>query len=185
LPHSHGLNETLVWQWQPGDRPPRRLAAEHAAAGHEAGLATYLAAFQLNALALIAIAWGAVQQGYDKAREYAALRRQGGAPIQQHAAVRLMLARAAGVLRTVSLLCDRLACLPVARESLGTVVAVRGEAHDLLCAAANESLQTLGGAGYTCEAGLEKIVRDGNHLRLLCGTPDELRMFLSEWENGA
>jgi alkylation response protein AidB-like acyl-CoA dehydrogenase len=43
----------------------------------------------------------------------------------------------------------------------------------------------LGGAGYTCEAGLEKIVRDGNHLRLLCGTAAELRMFLSEWENGA
>jgi alkylation response protein AidB-like acyl-CoA dehydrogenase len=89
------------------------------------------------------------------------------------------------VLRTVGLLCDQLACRPVDRDSLGTVVAVRAETHDLLCAAANESLQTLGGAGYTSEAGLEKIVRDSNHLRLLCGTPDELRMFLSEWENGA
>jgi hypothetical protein len=185
LPHSHGLNEMLVQLWQPGDTPPRRVPVEHDPAGHDAALATYMAAFQLNALALIAIAWGAVQQGYDKAREYAALRRQGGAAIQQHAAVRLMLARAAGVLRTVGLLCDQLARLPVARDSLGTVVAVRAETHDLLCAAANESLQTLGGAGYTCEAGLEKIVRDGNHLRLLCGTPDELRMFLSEWENGA
>jgi acyl-CoA dehydrogenase len=96
LPHSHGLNETLVWQWQPGDTPPRRVTAEQAAAGHDAGVATYIAAFQLNAVALIAIAWGAVQQGYDKAREYAALRRQGGAPIQQHAAVRLMLATGGG-----------------------------------------------------------------------------------------
>jgi hypothetical protein len=180
LPHSHGLNETLTWQWQPAESPPRQVSADA-----EAALAVYAAAFQLNAQALVAIAWGAAQQGFEKAKEYAALRRQGGTPIHHHAAVRQMLARTLGVLRTVSLLCDQLACLPVTRDSLGTVLAVRAEAHALLCEAANESLQTLGGAGYTCEAGLEKIVRDCNHLRLLCGTPDELRMFLSEWENGA
>ena len=180
LPHSHGLNETLTWQWQPAESPPQPVSA-----AAEAALAVYAAAFQLNAQGLVAIAWGAVRQGFEKAREYAALRRQGGAPIHHHAAVRQMLARTLSVLQTVSLLCDQLACLPVTRDSLGTVLAVRAEAHALLCEAANESLQTLGGAGYTCEAGLEKIVRDCNHLRLLCGTPDELRMFLSEWENGA
>ena len=180
LPHSHGLNETLAWQWQPADAAPR-----HVADGHDAAVAAYAAAFHVNALALISIGCGAVQQAYAKARGYAVLRRQGGVPIRQHAAVRLMLARTAGVLRTVSLLGERLASLPVAADHLGTVIAVRAEVHDLLCAAANESLQTLGGAGYTCEAGLEKIVRDCNHLRLLCGTPDELRMFLSEWENSA
>jgi hypothetical protein len=185
LSSSHGLNETLVWHWQPGETPPRQVPAKRDAGEHDAAVAAYAAAFQLDAQALIAIGCGAVQHGYDKAREYTALRRQGGAPIHQHAAVRLMLARTVGVLRTVRLLSDQLACLPFARDSLGTVVAVRAEVHDLLCAAANESLQTLGGAGYMCEAGLEKIVRDNNHLRLLCGTPDELRMFLSEWENGA
>lgn len=180
LPNSHGLNETLTWQWQPDEMLPRQVVSDSAAA-----LAVYAETFHLNAQALVAIAWGATQHGYEKAKEYAALRRQGGAPIQQHAAVRQMLARTISVLRTVNLLCDQLAGLPVARDSLGTVLAVRAEAHNLLCDAANESLQTLGGAGYTCEAGLEKIVRDCNHLRLLCGTPDELRMFLSEWENGA
>lgn len=178
--HSHGLNETLSWSWQPTAAAPRQVAD-----GHQAAVAAYAAAFQLDAQALIAIGWGAVQQGYDKAREYAALRRQGGAPIRQHAAVRLMLARAAGVLRTVGLLADQLARLPVADDSLGTVVAVRAETHELLCAAASESLQALGGAGYMCEAGLEKILRDSNHLRQLGGTPDELRMFLSEWETDA
>jgi acyl-CoA dehydrogenase len=179
LPNSHGLNETLTWQWQPAETSPRQVVSDTTA-----GLAVYAEAFHLNAQALVAIAWGAAQQGYEKAKEYAALRRQGGSPIHQHAAVRQMLARTVSVLRTVSLLCDQLACLPVSRDSLGTVLAVRAEAHNLLCDAANGALQTLGGAGYTREAGLEKIVRDCNHLRLLCGTPDELRMFLSEWENG-
>lgn len=179
LPHSHGLNETLTWSWQPNVATPRRIADDHPAA-----VAVYAAAFQLDARALIAIGWGAVQQAYDKAREYAALRRQGGAPIQQHDAVRLMLARTASVLRTVQLLAEQLACLPVADDSLSTVLAVRAETHALLCAAASEALQVLGGAGYMCEAGLEKILRDSNHLRLLGGTPDELRLFLSEWDNG-
>ncbi len=180
LPNSHGLHETQTWQWQPTGTLPRHVAADS-----DAALAVYAEAFQLNAQALVAIAWGAAQQGYEKAKEYAALRRQGGTPIRHHAAVRQMLARTASVLRTVGLLCDQLAYLPVARDGLGAVLAVRAEAHNLLCEAANESLQALGGAGYTCEAGLEKIVRDCNHLRLLCGTPDELRMFLSEWENDA
>jgi hypothetical protein len=181
LPHSHGLDETLCWQWQPTNAtPPRQCVA-----GPDRASAVYTAAFHLNAQALVAIACGAVQQGHDKAKEYAALRRQGGTPIQQHAAVRQMLARTISVLRTAGLLCGQLAGLPVTRDTLGAVVAVRAEAHNLLCAAANESLQTLGGAGYTCEAGVEKIVRDCNHLRLMCGTPDELLMFLSEWENSA
>lgn len=179
LPHSHGLNETQTWQWQPTESPSQHVAADSTTA-----LAVYADAFFVSAQALIAIACGAVQQGLEKAREYAALRRQGGAPIHQHAAVRQMAARTSSVLRTVNLLCDQCAALPVAREHLGTVVAVRAAAHDLLCEGANESLQMLGGAGYTCEAGLEKIVRDVNHLRLLCGTPNELRMFLSEWEDG-
>ncbi|MBN1852596.1 MAG: hypothetical protein JW829_07720 [Pirellulales bacterium] len=55
--------------------------------------------------------------------------------------------------------------------------------HPLLCAAANDAMQVFGGSGYTREIGLEKIVRDCNHLRLICGTPDELLLFLSEWEN--
>jgi alkylation response protein AidB-like acyl-CoA dehydrogenase len=177
LPQSHGLNETLTWQWQPTGPP-----AQGAGSGERA-LTVYAEAFQLNAQALVAIACGAVRQGYEKAQEYAVLRRQGGVPIRQHAAVRQMLARTASVLQTVELLREQLACSPVTLSHLGTVVAARAEAHHVLCAAANESLQSLGGAGYTCEAGLEKIVRDCNHLRLLCGTPDELLMFLSEWEH--
>ncbi|NLF68385.1 MAG: hypothetical protein GX575_04940 [Candidatus Anammoximicrobium sp.] len=180
LLHSHGLDETVTWQWQPTESMSRLIPA-----AAERALAVYAEAFQLNAQALVAIACGAVRRGYERAREYAALRRQGGAPIGRHAAVRQMLARTASVLRIVELSCQQVACSPVGFSHLGAVVAARAEAHHLLCTAANESLQTLGGAGYTRDAGLEKVVRDCNHLRLLCGTPDELLMFLSEWEGDA
>ena len=56
------------------------------------------------------------------------------------------------------------------------------QVHNLLCAAANDALQVFGGLGYLPETGLEKIVRDNNHLRLLCGTSRELMLFLAEWE---
>ncbi len=180
LPHSHGLNETHTWRWQPAGWPKQIVAAEP-----DLALTLYAETFQINAQALVAIACGAVQQGYAKAREFAALRRQGGVPIQQHAAVRQMLARTSSVLRTVERLRAESACSTLGLQHLGDVLATRAEAHNLLCAAANESLQTLGGAGYIVEAGLEKIVRDCNHLRLLCGTPDELQLFLSEWESDA
>jgi len=178
LPHSHGLNETVAWQWQPTPATDRLVVADA-----DQALAVYAEALQLNAQSLVAIACGAVRRGYERAREYAALRRQGGVLIGQHAALRQMLARTAGVLRSVELLSQQLARSPATLNHLGAVVAARAEAHNRLCAAANESLQALGGAGYMCEAGLEKIVRDCNHLRLLSGTPDELLMFLSEWDN--
>ena len=179
LAHSHGLNESLTWQWQAGDQPPQQWIA-----GEKEGLALYGSAFNANAQALIAIALGTLQLGYERAAEYAAQRKQGGQPINQHAAVRQMLGVCASTIRTVDLLREQLSCLAVSADNLGTVLAVRAQAHDLLCAAANDALQTLGGSGYMTEVGLEKTVRDCNHLRLICGTPGELLMFVSEWENG-
>ena len=178
VPHSHGLDEIFTWQWQPRDESPR-----HWIAGPDKGLALYGKVLNLTAQALVAIALGALTSGYEKAAEYAVLRKQGGKPINQHAAVRQMLARCASTVRTVELLREQLSRLAVTSSNLGTVFAVRAQVHNLLATAANDALQTLGGSGYTREAGLEKIVRDGNHLRLLCGTPDELLMFVSQWED--
>jgi hypothetical protein len=177
--HSHGLNETLTWQWQPPHGQPACAWIDR----ETDGLALYGSLLHVNAQALVAIASGTLQLAYQRALEYASLRKQGGHPIREHAAVRQMLGTAASVKGTVGLLLEQLACLPVTTETLGTVFSVRAQAHDLICAAANDALQVLGGSGYTLETGLEKTVRDCNHLRLLCGTPSELLMFVSEWEN--
>jgi alkylation response protein AidB-like acyl-CoA dehydrogenase len=107
---------------------------------------------------------------------------QGGKPIKQHVAVQQMLADCRSTVETVELLLQSLAGLALTRENLGKVFNVRAQAHNLLCTAANHVLQVFGGSGYVRETGLEKIVRDNNHLRLLCGSPSELLLFLSEWE---
>jgi hypothetical protein len=178
LPPSHGLDETLTWQWQPQREAPEQLISDE-----QRCLETYTKIFNVQSQALLAIALGALKQAYDKALEYTAIRVQGGKVINQHVAVQQMLAGCLSTIQTVELLCESVASLGLTPDSLAKVIRVRAQAHNLLCKAANDALQVFGGLGYMRETGLEKIVRDSNHLRLLCGTPSELSLFLSEWES--
>jgi hypothetical protein len=177
-PHSHGLDETSTWLWHPGQETPQEVITDR-----ELCLRQYRDALGINAQALLAIGLGAVRQGYHKAVEYAAVRVQGGKPIKQHVAVQQMLADCRSTIQTVELLLKSLAELALTADNLGKVFNVRAQAHNLLCDAANHVLQVFGGSGYVRETGVEKIVRDNNHLRLLCGSPSELLLFLSEWES--
>ncbi len=178
IPHSHGLNETLTWQWQPKcDRAPATVVTgDHC-------LKSYADVMNINSQALVAIGLGALQHGYEKAAEYAAVRWQAGKPLIRHAAVQRMLGNCSSAIRAVDLLRREAAEQELTLDSLGHVLGVRAQSHDLLCAAANDALQVFGGIGYMQETGLEKFVRDNNHLRLLCGTPTELRLFLAGWES--
>ena len=179
LEHSHGLDETFTWQWRRHGESPRQTFTDQ-----ETSLTLYNKVLNINAQALVAIALGTLQHGYDKAVEYAALRIQGGKLIDQHAAVQKMLANCSSTIHTVESLQQSTAALDVNAESLAVVLSVRAQAHNLLCDAANDALQVFGGIGYVRQTGLEKIVRDNNHLRQLSGTPDELLLFLVEWEKG-
>lgn len=174
---SHGLNETTSWLIREVDGASPGVDLEHGEARQ-----VLCEALQIDSVGLIAIGLGAVRAGIRKAREYAKLRVQGGSIIQRHPAVQLMLGRAESNARTVQLLLDALCRLPLSPESLASTLAARANAHPLLCAAANEALQAFGGLGYMQDTGLEKIVRDNNHLRLLHGTPDDLRLFSAQWE---
>jgi alkylation response protein AidB-like acyl-CoA dehydrogenase len=71
---------------------------------------------------------------------------------------------------------------PRSLKQLIPVFQARVVAHPLLCAAANQAMQVLGGTGYMQDAGIEKIVRDANHLKVSFGTPDDLRLFISAAE---
>ncbi len=178
LPHSHGLNETNAWRLLSCDTSPLPVVDIEAATATR----IYREAMQLGALALVAIGLGALEQAYDKATEYAAIRVQGGKAIDQHAAVQQMLARGSSTIRSVELLLEAAARRPLDSGGLSAVLSMRAQAHNLLCDAANDMLQVFGGLGYVRETGLEKIVRDNNHLRQLLGTPAELLLFLAEWE---
>lgn len=177
-PGAHGLDELVTARVTPVTPITPIGAARTIACAHET-LAFALAA---ESLAHVAIALGAVASGHALARRYAATRRQGGAPIDRHAAVRLLLARGRTVLDTVEASLARAAACPPGPAQAIAAFAMRSEAHPLLSAAANDALQTFGGLGYMRDTGLEKIVRDTNHLRVLGGAPGELALVVAEWE---
>jgi alkylation response protein AidB-like acyl-CoA dehydrogenase len=174
-PASHGLDETGTW-----------IVKARGAGTPAGGDARLLAlALHLHAAGLVAIALGAVRAALERAREYAGLRVQGGGPIEGHAAVQLMLGNAAATIDAVALALEGLAARPDDGQLLAASLALRARAHPLLCDAANACLQVFGGLGYMQETGQEKAVRDCNHLRLLCGTPADLALFLAAWERAS
>ncbi|REJ67208.1 MAG: acyl-CoA dehydrogenase [Planctomycetota bacterium] len=185
LPASHGLEEVPCWQWRPKVGIEATLLDELVYADATEGARAeplYAALFDLEQRALLAIALGLVRRAHALAVEYAAIRVQGGKRLQAHPAVQALLGRGAAVANAQALALSRLAALPLGVASLGDVIATRAEAHDPLCAAANDQLQVFGGLGYIRDTGIERRVRDLNHLRQLCGTPPELRIFLAAWK---
>ncbi|HEY6561704.1 MAG TPA: acyl-CoA dehydrogenase family protein [Polyangiaceae bacterium] len=171
--HAHGLDELST------TRVCARTPAAAYAPAAPAELVTILAVDQL---ALVAIGVGAVERAHALARRFAAERRQGGAVIGEHAAVRLLLAKTRSVIDVVDAQLaahgDRL--LTAAR--LGHVLGLRAEAMPALADAAHASMQVFGGLGYMRDTGIEKVTRDVNALRALAGTPGELALLVSEWE---
>jgi alkylation response protein AidB-like acyl-CoA dehydrogenase len=179
-PHSHGLDEIPAWRWTlPGERAAG-VATTRLAAGDAREL--YAQALQLDALALLAIALGAVRHAYRIARDYAAIRRQGGTTIDRLPAVQQLLARVHSAITLSAAQLNQLALAPPARERTGEILAARSRLQPLLSRAASDALQALGGIGYMRDTGVEKTLRDANQLRLVSGTPGELELFVAEWE---
>ena len=179
LDAGHGLDETRAFRFV---REPHGAMAERPAQTPDQARELYADALCVHALGLAAIGVGALSLAVKKARDYAATRVQGGARIERHAAVQELLGEASAVLAYGHTTLDALAAHAPGTASLCAVLAARSELHPRLCAAANAALQVFGGIGYMRDTGLEKLVRDENTLRVLCGTPSELRRFVAEWE---
>jgi len=173
--HAHGLDELVTASIVPLGPASRHVGGAPALAGWAFALAA-------TALGHVAIACGAVAHGHALARAYAAARQQGGGPIDRHDAVRLLLARGTTVLDTAFA-----AALAAGARAPGPAAAIaalgaRAEAMPALAAAGNDALQAFGGLGYMRDTGVEKVVRDVNHLRALGGSPGELALVIAEWE---
>ena len=173
-PHAHGLDELVTCEVQGGSVTSVSM---HEASAREL-FATALAAASLGA---VAVALGTARAAIAIARDYARLRRQGGTVIDRHDAVRMLFGRADSRVLAVAAALGEVAREPANVRSLARVLALRTEAHTALCDAANDAMQVLGGIGYMRDAGVEKLVRDVNHLRSMCGSPRELQLFLGEW----
>jgi alkylation response protein AidB-like acyl-CoA dehydrogenase len=179
-PSAHGFDNLGTMAFRP--------KADGAGAGYllpgDADVARECAvgALHMEALALMAIGLGAAEQAHSMARAYASTRRQGGRRIEEHPAVQLLLASSRSAITTVEALVESAAGRPIDLEGLCAVLAARAEAHPLLCRATNDDLQVFGGSGYMRDTGIEKILRDQNHMRVTCGSPLDLALFVAELE---
>ncbi|UCF45609.1 MAG: hypothetical protein JSU89_00095, partial [Myxococcales bacterium] len=136
----------------------------------------------IESLALVAVGLGCLRHARDLAREQAIARKQGGQSIAHHPAVQSLVGSADSAVTVVDALLDRMADGPLRGNRIGDVLAVRAEAHPLLCRGATDALQVFGGSGYMQDVGMEKALRDSQQLRLMGGTPGDLARFVAEWE---
>lgn len=176
-PYSHGLDELACLGWHPGSDPGTRTHLDA-----ESSRQMYSQALQINALALMAIALGAVRHAYQIARGYAAIRWQGGTTIDRLPAVQHLLTGICSAIQISASLIEGQAAHPPAFARTAEVLAVRYRVQPMLSLAASQAMQVMGGIGYMRDTGIEKTLRDTNQLRLMGGTPTELSLFAAEWE---
>ncbi len=175
LPHSHGLDELHTQAVACASTALPCLDGEQARQ-------MWVRLQALHSLGLQAISEAVVRRAWAMAREHAALRRQGGQTILGHVAVQQLLQQAQEAVQGSA-------------QALAAAVQPRAPWPDLpsrwrdrarcqvaLAAGASAALQVFGGQGYMRDSGLEKAVRDVNHLRLLGGSPSELRTCVAAWE---
>jgi hypothetical protein len=138
---------------------------------------------KLDMVGLLAIGVGGLEHAQAQARDYIAIRRQGGKVIARHPAVHQMASDIAAVHQGAEVAlaaCKR----PLDGLALSIVAGLRASQHTALCHAANLALQLHGGIGYMRDLGVEKIVRDQNMLRLQAGGLREIPAFITGLNGG-
>ncbi|MEW9900117.1 acyl-CoA dehydrogenase family protein [Chitinivorax sp. PXF-14] len=140
----------------------------------------YAQVLKMELLGLLAIGAGALDRGQALARDYVAIRRQGGKLIAEHPAVQQMLSDIE-ITRTQASMALRMCSVTVDELDLGELMASRASISPMLCHAANQVVQIHGGIGYMRDAGPEKLVRDQNMLRLMSGGIRDIPLFLAAW----
>lgn len=143
----------------------------------------YASLLKMEYLGLMAIGLGVLSRGHGLARDFASIRRQGGALINQHAAVQIMLS---DITSTEQLLDNLMSGFGRALSSirLDEVASARYSTSELLVSATHQVIQIHGGIGYMRDAGPEKFVRDQNMLRLAAGGAWALPLFISGLKEG-
>lgn len=173
-PNAHGFDELATIELHGG-------SVTSIASHEESARELFAAALGATSLAALAIALGAAEHALAIAQDYAHIRKQGGSLIERHDAVRALLGRVRATTLSVASMLDGISAEGVDARALPRILALRSQAQPALCAAANDAMQILGGIGYMRDAGIEKIARDVNHLRVVCGSPAELRLVVGEW----
>jgi alkylation response protein AidB-like acyl-CoA dehydrogenase len=136
-------------------------------------------------LGLAAIALGNARGALVVARQYAADRYQGGDQIEVHPAVRELLGEAASrIAAGAGLLGSAAEGEAGGADGLWRAAAAKLRITVDGCQAVSDCLQVLGGSGYTEEVRLEKRLRDAITLKVLAGSPGELRRLVGSAGGG-
>lgn len=160
-------------------RRPRAVDADQGPADAASARRALAGAIRLDLLGLLAIGAGALDHGRRLARDYAAMRRQGGRRIVEHPAVALLLGEIDAALHAA----DReLAAAARGLDDLDLHAIVLGRiaTAEALARGAGQVMQVFGGIGYMRDTGAEKILRDVNMLRMQTGGLLDTRLFAAE-----
>ncbi len=130
--------------------------------------------FKIYQLGLIAIVVGRLKRAISLSEQYVTIRKQGGKLLIEYPAVQLLIHRSNAVLKKYEKLLDNISSM-----KLDEIISIRIKLYSDSANAVNDSLQAFGGMGYMQDTGMEKILRDINHINLIGGTNTELTLFLS------
>jgi len=140
-------------------------------------------AMSLNWAGMAAIAVGIARGAATAARKYAAERYQGGAQIEEHPAIKMLIAgaEASTVTAETSLLTLQDGDLK-SWKNLKRSAAVKLSVMDLCARAVTDCLQTFGGYGYMEDYGMEKRLRDVSVLKSAAGSTTYLKQLIFDIE---
>lgn len=137
----------------------------------------------LNWAGMAAIAVGIAKGAAAAARKYAAERYQGGVQIEEHPAVKMLIAGAeastsAAEAALLALQDGNLSSF----KTLKKTAAVKLSVQDLCSRAVTDCLQTFGGYGYMEDYGMEKRLRDVTVLKSASGSSTYLKQLIFDIE---
>jgi hypothetical protein len=148
--------------------------------GEGAGLAIALQALDSGRLGIAAVATGLAQACLDQAVAYARERRTFGKPIIEHQGLGFLLADMAAAVETARAVILEAARrrdrgLPFSRQaSVAKLVAT-----DAAMKVATDAVQALGGAGYTQDFPVERMMREAKVMQIFEGTNQIQRLVIA------
>ena len=133
----------------------------------------------LNWAGMSAIATGIAKSAVKAARVYMSERYQGGSLLEDHPAMKLLVADAAARTRAAEAAVFSLKGLnPLLKECLKAAAMTKLTVMELCARAVTDSLQVMGGYGYMEDYGQEKRLRDITVLKSASGSPNYLKQLI-------
>lgn len=145
--------------------------------------ALLIRAMSLNWMGMTAIAVGIAKGAAVAARKYAAERYQGGMQIEEHPAVKMLIAGGeASIASADATLYSLQSAAFTTFSGLKKSAAAKLAVIDLCSRAVTDCLQSFGGYGYMEDYGMEKRLRDMTVLKLASGSPTYLKQLIFDIE---